>query len=130
MKKLLFFLSLSLVAIYCAFPSMILANQDHETEKAFLVKDAQGHLIGTASKVLENIAGNADFLIISLENVPKREILVPFSAISVSENETIIVNLTPETLAKAPTYDRFEMSDLRSVNKLYLYYGMTPPWNE
>ncbi|HSR13697.1 MAG TPA: hypothetical protein VLS90_19775 [Thermodesulfobacteriota bacterium] len=100
--------------------------------KVYVVKDAYGQLVGTASKVLENYRGSADFVVLSLD--PGRfngsDVLVPFSALSLQRDKALVVNLSPELLAQAPAFDPSEVYNIKALDEVYRFYGMNPPWSE
>lgn len=134
MKKWALLAILSLAALSVVVPDNLPANgPDNETRgKTFLVKDPQGRVLGTASQVLENSLGNPDFVIVSLdrEKFHRSEILVPFSSISRDTARSIVVNLPPDVLAQAPAFKSSVLDDVRSLDNIYEFYGMTPPWSE
>ncbi len=106
---------------------------DHEAGgKIFLVRGSQGDYLGTAGKVLLNPLGKPDFVIVSLDGAEygMKQIIVPFSAVSVENDDTIVLKIGNEVLAEAPEYARPELEDAVFFEEVYRFYGMTPPWTE
>jgi hypothetical protein len=98
--------------------------------KTYLVKSLEGEYLGTAKKVLVNPSDQADFVIVSLEQgeYGTKEIIVPFSAISFADENSIILDLEKEVLAEAPVFSRPGLTDPDFFEGVYRFYGMTPPW--
>ncbi len=108
-------------------------TDQESSAKTFVVKDLEGNYLGTASKVLENQFGFADFVIVSLdaEKFHRNEVVVPLSAIVVGDDgSSLILNLSGQALTQAPEFKEMEMENLEYWKSIYNFYGMTSPWSE
>ena len=122
---------LALILILGSVPQAWANGTDKEADgKIFLVRSSQGEYLGTAAKVLLNPLGKPDFVIVSLDQgeYGMKQIIVPFSAVSVEDEDTIVLGLEKEVLADAPEYTRPELKDAMFFEGVYRFYGMTPPW--
>ncbi len=135
MKKLmiwvvaLFILSIGSGAYALKDNSFSSAN---DREHSLVVKNSQGEDIGTINKALTDPTGSIAFVIVSLtqEQKGKKEIVVPVNAFSQDGESNLVLNLSREEIAAAPA---FQLSDLRDPSypeRLYKFYGQTPPWSE
>ncbi len=134
MKKfLVFFLTASMLlgtasAYALKDPSGIVKDKE-----ALVVKNVRGERIGTIRGALEDPLGNIAFVIVTLkdENNGKKEVVVPVSAFSQSsENGTFILDMSTEVLASAPEFNPSNLNDPAYAEKIYKFYGQTPPWSE
>ena len=123
---------LALILILGSMPQALANGADKDDGKIFLVRSSQGEYLGTAARVLLNPLGKPDFVIVSLDQgeYGTKQIIVPFNAVSVEDEDTIVLGLENEFLADAPEYTRPELEDAMFFEGVYRFYGMTPPWTE
>lgn len=102
-------------------------------EEALVVKNVKGENIGTIRGALEDPLGNIAFVIVTLkdEKSGRKEIVVPVNAFSQgSENGTFVLDLSTDILTSAPEFNPASLNDPAYAEKIYKFYGQTPPWNE
>jgi hypothetical protein len=123
---------LALILILGSMPQALANGADKDDGKIFLVRSSQGEYLGTAARVLLNPLGKPDFVIVSLDpgEYGTKQIIVPFHAVSVEDEDTIVLGLEKEFLADAPEYTRPDLKDATFFEGVYRFYGMTPPWTE
>ncbi len=58
---------------------------------------------------------------------------VPFTAFSRKDDKTLMLDISKERLAQAPTFDKNswpDMTDRKWSEDVYRYYGQKPSWSE
>jgi hypothetical protein len=134
MKKLL---ALITAVILLNFGSMAYAVDDKadslDQQRAMVVKNSKGEYVGTISNALMDSSGNIAFIILVLgeEEQQKKEIAVPSVAFTYDHaNKNLLLNISYETLAKAPEFNISDLSDPTFAEKVYRFYGRMPAWTE
>jgi hypothetical protein len=97
-----------------------------------VVKNWKGEYIGSSKHVvLDSSTGNIVFIIVSLGQEEKKEIVVPPGVFSVDEkNGVLILNVSKRDLAAAPEYRDSDLSDPNFLEKVYRYFGLVPSWTD
>ncbi len=101
-------------------------------QQAMVVKNSSGEEVGTISKALEDPNGDIAFVIVSLNNehAGKKDIVVPVSALSSDGSQGLILDMTDQQLAAAPEFRASDLQNPGYADRLYRFYGQTPPWSE
>lgn len=104
----------------------------NDREQSLVVKNSQGEDVGTINKALTDPTGNIAFVIVSLtqEQSGKKEIVVPVNAFSQDGEDNLVLNLSREEIAAAPGFQVSDLKDPSYPDRLYRFYGQTPPWSE
>jgi len=103
------------------------------------VNNPAGEMLGTVNAFVNDSEGRIAFAIL-WEGVPEdansgRYLAVPFSALSVSENEptqmTVVLNIDKITLDSAPSLDKTkDLNNTEWAASIYRYFGQVPYWTE
>jgi hypothetical protein len=126
MKK---FLVLATFVILLSFGSIALAAGDQE--EGLTVKNWKGEHIGSVKHVLtDSSSGNIVFVILSLGEDGKKEIVVPVSSFSSYdyENGFFVLNVSKEILAAAPEFNVSVLKDPAFAGRVYRFFGLAPSW--
>ncbi len=135
MKK--FFMTFLAAALFLGLASASDAVKDRaglgKQNEALVVKNVKGENIGTIRGALEDPLGNIAFVIVTLkdEKNGKKEVVVPVNAFSQgTENGSFVLDLSNDVLASAPEFNASNLNDPAYAEKIYQFYGQTPPWSE
>ncbi len=135
MKK--FFMTFLAAALFLGLASASDAVKDRaglgKQNEALVVKNVKGENIGTIRGALEDPLGNIAFVIVTLkdEKNGKKEVVVPVNAFSQGmENGSFVLDLSNDVLASAPEFNASNLNDPAYAEKIYQFYGQTPPWSE
>jgi len=126
MKK---FLVLTTFVILLSFGSIALVAGDEE--EGLTVKNWKGEYIGSVKHVLtDSSSENIVFVILSLGQDGKKEIVVPVSSFSSydDENGFLVLNVSKGILAAAPEFDVSILKDPAFAEKVYRFFGLAPSW--
>ncbi len=100
------------------------------------VKNPDQQVLGTVHNLILDIkSGRVAFFVLStggILGIGEKFTPIPWEAYSgVMEEDSIIVDVTRETLESAPSYDRDAwegMYELSWLSRVYQYYGFRPYW--
>ncbi len=124
-------LVLATVLILLSFGSIAYAAGGQEESLA--VKNWKGEHIGSVKHVLTDpSSGNIVFVILSLGEDGKKEIVVPVNSFSSYDHENgfLVLNVSKEILAAAPEFQISDLKDPAFVEKVYQFFGLAPYWKE
>jgi len=128
MRKLL---ALATFAILLSFGAIAYAGGNQEESLA--VKNWKGEYVGSVRHVLTDpSSGNIVFVILSLGEEGKKEIVVPVHSFSSYdyENGFLILNVSKEILAGAPEFHVSDLKDPAFVERVYRFFGVAPSWKD
>ena len=109
MKKLLALATFAILLSFCA-----IAHAAGNQEEGLTVKNWKGEYVGSVKHVLtDSSSGNIVFVILSLGEEGKKEIVVPVHSFSSYDFEGgfLILNVSKGTLAAAPEFDVSDLKD-------------------
>jgi hypothetical protein len=127
MRKLLV---LATFVVLLSFGSTAYAAGDQE---GLAVKNWKGEHIGTVRHVLTDPSnGNIVFVVLSLGQEKKREIVIPVRSFSSYDFEGgfLILNVSKEILNAAPEFQVSDLQDPAFVERVYRFFGLAPFWKE
>ncbi len=125
------FLALATVIILLSFGSVAYAPGNQE--EGLAVKNWKGEFVGSVRHVLtDSSSGNIVFVILSLGQEGKKEIVVPVNSFSSYdyENGFLILNVSKEILAAAPEFRVSDLKDPAFVERVYRFFGLAPSWKD
>ncbi len=102
-------------------------------EEGLVVKNWKGEYIGSVRHVLTDSSnGNIIFVVLSLDQEKKREIVVPVRSFSSYDFEGgfLVLNVSKEILNTAPDFDMSDLQDPAFVERVYRFFGLAPFWKE
>ncbi len=101
-------------------------------KRSLIVKNWKGEYIGTSHHVvMDPSTANIVFIIVSLDQGEYKEIAVPAGLFFIDkEHGSLILNISKKQLGSSPAYHDSDLQDPEFINKVYRYFGITPPWTE
>jgi len=104
-----------------------------DQEEGLAVKNWKGEYVGSVRHVLtDSSSGDIVFIILSLGEEAKKEIVVPVRSFSSYdyENGFLILNVSKEILAGAPEFHVSDLKDPAFVERVYRFFGVAPSWKD
>lgn len=128
MRKLV---ALAIFAILLSFGAIAYAAGNQE--EGLAVKNWKGEHVGSVKHVLtDSSSGNIVFVILSLGEEGKKEIVVPVRSFSSYdyENGFLVLNVSKEILTAAPEFNVSDLKDPAFVERVYRFFGLAPSWKD
>ncbi len=98
------------------------------------VKNPQGDMLGRISDLVVDSEGRVALVVLSnggFLGIHEKEAAVPFGSLSFDRTDkSLILNISKEELASAPTFRMSDFSDQKRVESVYRYFGQQPYWSE
>ena len=124
-------LVLTTLVILLSFASIAYAAGDKE--EGLAVKNWKGEYIGSVKHVLtDSSSGNIVFVILSLGEEGKKEIVVPLNSFSSYdyENGFLLLNVSKEILTAAPEFHISDLKDPAFTERIFRFFGLAPSWKD
>ena len=98
------------------------------------VRNPQGQVLGRITDLVVDSEGRISLAVLSYGGflrLNEKQTAVPFSAFWYDETaQSVILDTSKETLAAAPTFTMSDLSDQKSAEDAYRYFGQQPYWSE
>ena len=98
------------------------------------VKNPRGEVLGRITDFVVDSQGMVALVILShggFLRMGEKETAIPFRAFSYDQTDKrLILDITTEKLAAAPTFKMSDLSDPKRAEDFYRYFGQQPYWSE
>lgn len=97
----------------------------------FNVQTAAGEKVGEVDQVIVDLQqGQIGYVIVSAAEGDDKYI-IPWKALkSQPQQQTLVLDLSPDRLQQAPKGDIQEVSDRQKASEIHQFYGVSPYWEE
>ena len=142
MRKLTTILVINMIALVLVFTGVFAADMTRERSSTTqwasnligsTVENLQGETLGKIT-VLTISDNRVTFAVISM-GAGDRLTPVPINALTIADNKKVVLNITKDKLATAPSYEKDskkwpDFSNRQWTEETYKFYGVQPFWKE